>query len=111
MIAPVNNIPSVNQLNEDNALSSLKHKSDELRDVAEQFESIFLNFFLAARAATGLKTRYQIQLPKPIEICLTSNMPPAFLVSKICIAEGLMRHLKACGVITMQFYLKLANPD
>ncbi|MGB2436325.1 MAG: rod-binding protein, partial [Candidatus Puniceispirillales bacterium] len=52
MIAPVNNIPSVNQLNEDNALSSLNHKSDELRDVAEQFESIFLNFFLKqARAA------------------------------------------------------------
>ena len=93
MIAPVNNIPSVNQLNEDNALSSLKHKSDELRDVAEQFESIFLNFFLKqARAAklaedplsNSASETYRDMLDQQYATSLSGDVD-------LGIAEGLMR--------------------
>ena len=93
MIAPVNNIPSVNQLNEDNALSSLNHKSDELRDVAEQFESIFLNFFLKqARAAklaedplsNSASKTYRDMLDQQYATSLSGDVD-------LGIAEGLMR--------------------
>lgn len=93
MIAPVNNIPSVNQLNEDNALSSLNHKSDELRDVAEQFESIFLNFFLKqARAAklaedplsNSASETYRDMLDQQYATSLSGDVD-------LGIAEGLMR--------------------
>lgn len=93
MIAPVNNMPSVNQLNEDNALSSLNHQSDELRDVAEQFESIFLNFFLKqARAAklaedplsNSASETYRDMLDQQYATSLSGDVD-------LGIAEGLMR--------------------
>ncbi len=93
MIAPVNNMPSVNQLNEDKALSSLHHKSDELRDVAEQFESIFLNYFLKqARAAklaedpisNSASQTYRDMLDQQYAASLSGDVD-------LGIAEGLMR--------------------
>lgn len=93
MIPPAINMPSVNQLNEDNALSSLKHKSDELRDVAEQFESIFLNFFLKqARAAklaedplsNSASETYRDMLDQQYATSLSGDVD-------LGIAEGLMR--------------------
>lgn len=93
MIAPVNKMPSVNQLNEDNALSSLNHKSDELSDVAEQFESIFLNFFLKqARAAklaedplsNSASETYRDMLDQQYATSLSGDVD-------LGIAEGLMR--------------------
>jgi len=46
MIDPVTIQPSLSQIEGEKTLQKLKSKSDELRDVANQFEAIFLNQFL-----------------------------------------------------------------
>jgi len=45
MIDHVNTMPSLSQVNDEKAVNSLNRQSD-LREVAEQFEAIFLNQFL-----------------------------------------------------------------
>jgi len=46
MIEPVNTMPSLSQINGENATARLNGKQQDLREVAEQFEAIFLNQFL-----------------------------------------------------------------
>ena len=93
MIEPVNNIPSFIQLIEDKALSSIKQTPDELKEVAEQFEAIFLNFFLKqARAAklaedplsNSASDTYRDMLDQEYATSLSGDVD-------LGIAEGLMR--------------------
>ena len=93
MIEPLNNIPSFKQLSEDKALSSIKQTPDELKEVAEQFEAIFLNFFLKqARAAklaedplsNSASDTYRDMLDQEYASSLSGDVD-------LGIAEGLMR--------------------
>ena len=52
MIDPIQNMPSISDITSDKAVAALSEKKQELKDVADQFEAIFLNFFLkSARQA------------------------------------------------------------
>ena len=93
MIEPVNNIPSFTQLSEENALASIRQTPDELKEVAEQFEAIFLNFFLKqARAAklaedplsNSASDTYRDMLDQEYATSLSGDVD-------LGIAEGLMR--------------------
>ncbi|MBT5728231.1 MAG: rod-binding protein [Alphaproteobacteria bacterium] len=93
MIEPVNNIPSFTQLSEEKALASIRQTPDELKEVAEQFEAIFLNFFLKqARAAklaedplsNSASDTYRDMLDQEYATSLSGDVD-------LGIAEGLMR--------------------
>ena len=93
MIEPVNNIPSFTQLSEDKALSSIRQTPDELKEVAEQFEAIFLNFFLKQARAVKLaedplsnsaSDTYRDMLDQEYTTSLSGDVD-------LGIAEGLMR--------------------
>ena len=93
MIEPVNNIPRFTQLSEEKALASIRQTPDELKEVAEQFEAIFLNFFLKqARAAklaedplsNSASDTYRDMLDQEYATSLSGDVD-------LGIAEGLMR--------------------
>lgn len=97
MLEPMSNMPSIYQLTEDKTLAALDNnkdsKSDELRDVAEQFEAIFLNFILKqARAAklaedplsNSASKTYRDMLDQQYASSLSGDVD-------LGIAEGLMR--------------------
>ena len=93
MINPIQNMPSISDINGDKAVAALSEKKQELKDVADQFEAIFLNFFLkTARQAkladdplaNSASDTYRDMLDQQYANSLSGSMD-------LGIAEGLMR--------------------
>ena len=93
MIDPIKNLPSIIDINGDKAVATLSEKKQELKDVADQFEAIFLNFFLkTARQAkladdplaNSASDTYRDMLDQQYANSLSGSMD-------LGIAEGLMR--------------------
>ena len=93
MIDPIQNMPSISDINGDKAVAALSEKKQELKDVADQFEAIFLNFFLkTARQAklandplaNSASDTYRDMLDQQYASSLSSDVD-------LGIAEGLMR--------------------
>ncbi|MDC1020208.1 rod-binding protein [Alphaproteobacteria bacterium] len=93
MIDPIQNIPSFSQISDDKAMAALSDKKQDLKDVADQFEAIFLNFFLkTARQAkladdplaNSASDTYRDMLDQQYASSLSSDVD-------LGIAEGLMR--------------------
>ena len=93
MINPIQNMPSISDINRDKAVAALSEKKQELKNVADQFEAIFLNFFLkTARQAkladdplaNSASDTYRDMLDQQYANSLSGSMD-------LGIAEGLMR--------------------
>ena len=93
MIDPIKNLPSISDINGDKAVAALSEKKQELKDVADQFEAIFLNFFLkTARQAkladdplaNSASDTYRDMLDQQYANSLSGSVD-------LGIAEGLMR--------------------
>jgi len=93
MIDPIQNMPSISDITSDKAVAALSEKKQELKDVADQFEAIFLNFFLkSARQAkladdplaNSASDTYRDMLDQQYANSLSSDVD-------LGIAEGLMR--------------------
>ena len=95
MINPIQNMPSISDINGDKAVAALSEKKQELKDVADQFEAIFLNFFLkTARQAkladdplaNSASDTYRDMLDQQYANSLSGSVD-------LGIAEGLMRQV------------------
>lgn len=93
MIDPIQNMPSISQIDGDKAITTLSHKNQDLKEVADQFEAIFLNFFLkTARQAkladdplaNSASKTYRDMLDQQYASSLSADVD-------LGIAEGLMR--------------------
>ena len=93
MIDPIQNMPSISDITSDKAVAALSEKKQELKDVADQFEAIFLNFFLkSARQAkladdplaNSASKTYRDMLDQQYASSLSADVD-------LGIAEGLMR--------------------
>ncbi|MEL0037354.1 MAG: rod-binding protein [Gammaproteobacteria bacterium] len=93
MIDPVTIQPSISQLEGEKTVKRLESHSDELRDVANQFEAIFLNQFLKEARKVKLaedplfnsaSKTYRDMLDQQYATELSANVD-------LGIAEGLMR--------------------
>lgn len=92
MIDPINTMPSISQINDEKAITRL-NSDEDLREVAEQFEAIFLNQFLKqarqAKLADDLLSNsasktYQDMLDQQYSSMLSGDVD-------LGIAEALMR--------------------
>jgi flagellar protein FlgJ len=93
MIDKIQNMPSIIEISGDKAVAALSEKKQELKNVADQFEAIFLNFFLkTARQAkladdpltNSASDTYREMLDQQYASSLSSSVD-------LGIAEGLMR--------------------